>query len=189
MIRETACAEYPRRGDCLGTGIDGVFCLRRILGAVRHVVPSQQIEVALTGLGMPTDNNRVLRRGDVPGRCDVGQHVHRAEEARDELRRLGAGVSAAHWVRSDPVPKTRHHGMPSRTSLELCQCCVIAAKEASGGVRERHLQRPRTCRAHALQAWRGMGRADLAAERQHTDHHAAPVIQGRRHKCGAGCCG
>ena len=99
--RHRRCAKAPRnipgRGDGLGTGVDGVFRLRRVLGPVRHDAPLQRIEVALAGLGVTADDHRGLRRGDVPGRRDVRQRVHRAEEARNEFRRLGTGVSAEHY--------------------------------------------------------------------------------------------
>ena len=80
--------EHPGRGDGLGTGVDGVFRLRRVLGPVRHEAPLQQIEVALTGLGMTADDHRGLRRADVPGRCNVRQRIHRLEEPSNELGRL-----------------------------------------------------------------------------------------------------
>jgi hypothetical protein len=95
-LRKSA-AEHPGRGDGFGTGVDGVLRLRRVLGPVRYEALLHQIKVALAGLGVPTHYHCVLRKGDVPGRRDVRQRIHRPEEARDELERLGAGVAATHW--------------------------------------------------------------------------------------------
>jgi hypothetical protein len=60
-------SEHPGPSDCFGTGINRGFRLRRVLGRGWHEAPLQQIEVALTGLGVTADNHRGLRRSDVRG--------------------------------------------------------------------------------------------------------------------------
>jgi hypothetical protein len=119
---------YPDRGDV----------------PVRQQTPIQHIEVPTACVRVTANNDRTLRRRDVPGRREVRQRVHRAEDARDGLSGQKAGVAAAHGsdsCRTDPGWASIF-GRPQRPTGRP----LLFALCSSYGCRQRIC--PRTARRH-----------------------------------------